>query len=246
VPYYRADLARVHHLGFGFHAEACAPGILAILEPTCARGGLVLELGCGSGLLTKYLVDAGHRVIATDASPAMLDLAHDHVGDGAELRRLTLPDDPVPDADAIVSIGHAVSYLPDEAAIERALVAIATALRPGGVFAIDICDLEWGRTRQEEPPLARIDDDWALITRYSMPSPDRFVRDMAIFTREADGRWRRDDECHENVLIDTSRAPELLAGHGVDVTVSSSFGGERLPDGLRVLVGRSSVPVTGG
>jgi hypothetical protein len=26
-PYYRKDLALVHHLGFGFHADDCAPGI---------------------------------------------------------------------------------------------------------------------------------------------------------------------------------------------------------------------------
>ena len=70
-PYYRSDLALVHRRGFGFHADMCAPGILALLEPVRARGGLVLEVGCGSGLLTRYLVDAGHRVLATDASPAL-------------------------------------------------------------------------------------------------------------------------------------------------------------------------------
>ena len=53
------------------------PGILALLEPVRARGGLVLEVGCGSGLLTRHLVDAGHRVIATDASPAMVELAQE-------------------------------------------------------------------------------------------------------------------------------------------------------------------------
>jgi hypothetical protein len=31
--YYRRDLALVHHLGFGFHADMCAPGILELLEP---------------------------------------------------------------------------------------------------------------------------------------------------------------------------------------------------------------------
>ena len=51
-PYYRADLALVHHLGFGFHADDCAPGILELLGPVRERDGLVVELGCGSGLLT--------------------------------------------------------------------------------------------------------------------------------------------------------------------------------------------------
>ncbi len=76
------------------------------------REGLVVELGCGSGLLTRHLLDGGHRVIATDASPAMLDLARDVASDAEEIRRLTLPDDPIPEADAIVSVGHALSTCP--------------------------------------------------------------------------------------------------------------------------------------
>ena len=44
--YPRARLALVHHLGFGSYGEACAPGVLALLEPVRARAGLVLELGC--------------------------------------------------------------------------------------------------------------------------------------------------------------------------------------------------------
>jgi SAM-dependent methyltransferase len=64
---YRADLALVHQQGFGFHADLCAPGILRLLEPILARRGLVVELGCGSGRLTRHLVDAGHTVVATDA-----------------------------------------------------------------------------------------------------------------------------------------------------------------------------------
>ena len=154
-PYYRRDLALAHHLGYGFHAEACAPGILALLEPVRARGGLVLELGCGSGLLTRELIGAGHRVIATDASPAMLDIARGYVTGAQDIRRLTLPDDPLPAADAVVSVGHVLSYLPDADAITAALTAIARALRPGGLFAIDLCDLSYGQNRRDSPPLGR-------------------------------------------------------------------------------------------
>jgi SAM-dependent methyltransferase len=110
----------VHHLGYGFHADACAPGVLGLLEPVRARAGLVLELGCGSGLLTRYLAEGGHLVVATDASPTMLALARDTAPGAEEIRQLVLPDDPLPACDAVVSVGHVLSYLPDEAAIERA------------------------------------------------------------------------------------------------------------------------------
>src|SRR4051794_18964748 len=167
IPYYRNNLALVHHLGFAAHAETCAPGILELLEPVRAREGVVLELGCGSGLLTKHLVAAGHHVVATDASLAMVDLARHHVPGVEDLRQLILPDDPIPVADAIVSVGHALSYLPDEEAVDRAFTAIAEALAPQGVLAVDICDLEWGEARRDAIGHARAEDDWAIITEYS-------------------------------------------------------------------------------
>jgi SAM-dependent methyltransferase len=225
----------VHHLGFGFHADATAPGILALLEPV--RGGLVLELGCGSGLLTRYLIEAGHRVVATDASPAMLALARE-TAPGAEVWQLVLPDDPLPECEAVISVGHVFSYLSDEAAIERALAAAAEALRPGGVLALDLCDLRYGELRRDDPSSSRIADDWAIVTRFSLPRPNLFVREIAAFLRGEDGAWRRDDERHENVLVDTALVPALLAKHGVKARVSESFGDEKLPDGLVAIVGR--------
>jgi SAM-dependent methyltransferase len=236
-PYYRRDLALAHHRGFGFHADACAPGILTLLEPVRARGGLVVELGCGSGLLTRHLVDAGHRVIATDASPAMLELAHELVGDAEEIRELVLPDDPIPPADAIIGVGHCLNYLPDAASIDRALIAIAQALRPGGLLAIDLCDLEWAAQRLDAKPAGWVAEDWAIVTESSVPSPDRFIRQMATFILNDDGSWRRDDERHDNVMVDTARVPGLLGEHGTEATVESSFGSETLPIGLRAVIG---------
>lgn len=242
--YYRRDLALVHHLGFGFHADECAPGILARLAPVRERQGLVLELGCGSARLTRYLVEAGHRVVATDASPAMLDLARQHAPGAEEIRRLVLPDDPLPAADAIVSIGHVLNYLPDAASVERALVAAAEALRPGGVLALDLCDLSWGEARRDAPSQGRVGGDWAIVTEFSTPAPDRFVRNMAVFTRNDDGSWRRDDERHENVLVDTATVPELLGRHGIQARVTTAFGDggrdDDLPVGLHVVIGTKS------
>lgn len=240
APYYRDDLARVHHLGFGFHAEACAPGIVRLLEPVRRRHGVVMEIGCGSGLLTAHLVGAGLRVVATDASDAMLALARDHVPGAMEIRRLTLPDDPVPGADAVVGVGHALNYLDERSQVDAALVVLARSLRPGGVMAIDLCDLRWGALRTGEPAKVWRTDDWVLVTEFSVPEPDRYVRTMTTFTRQPGGTWRRDDERHDNVLVDTSAVPDLLARHGVEARVVPSFGGEQLPAGLVAVVGRKA------
>jgi SAM-dependent methyltransferase len=244
VDYYQHDLALVHARGYGHHAENCAPGILDLLAPV--RGKLVLELGCGSGALTRHLLAAGHQVIATDASPAMVGLARAMLGGKADVQQLVLPDDPMPAADAIVSVGHVISYLPDAAAVDRALARMAQALRPGGVLAIDICDLEWGRVRAGAENFGRAGPDWAVITEFSTPAPDKFVRDITTFVPDGAGTWRRGHERHENVLMDTSLIPALLAGHDVAARVGTSFGAEHLPTGLRTVVGvRSSAARSG-
>ena len=62
MSYYQRDLAFIHDRGYGLHADRCAPGILDLLAPV--RGGLVLELGCGSGALTRHLL-ARHGVRAS-------------------------------------------------------------------------------------------------------------------------------------------------------------------------------------
>jgi hypothetical protein len=107
--------------------------------------------------------------------------------------------------------------------------------------AFDVCDLEWGLARRDAPNLGRTGPDWAIITEFSVPAPDRFVCDMTTFLPNGDGSWRRDSEHHENVLVDTARIPELLGRHGIDASTRGSFGTETLPAGLKVVIGHRPV-----
>lgn len=233
---FRADVSAVHDRAFGFHADNCAPGLLALLAPVRERGGLVLEIGCGSGLLTRHLLDAGHRVIASDASEDMLAIARRKLPDAEEIRRIALPDDPLPAADAIVGVGHPLSYLPDHADVRASLAALAGALRPGGILAVDLCDLGWHAANLGRPASSRLAEDWAMITTFHAPAEDRFAFELTVFTRNEDGTWHRDDERHDLVLTDTAQIPSWFPD--IDVTVGDSFGGEKLPAGLATVVMR--------
>ena len=94
-----------------------APPASSTSSVRCAAGRGRSWSSVGSGPLTRHLLAAGHRVVASDASPAMLDLARRHLPDGQDIRLIVLPDDPLPAVDAVVSVGHVLSYLPDEEAI---------------------------------------------------------------------------------------------------------------------------------
>ena len=55
-------------------------------------GKRVLEVGCGSGPLTEWLVDHGAAVVACDVSAAMLEIARSRLGDDVELHHHDLAE----------------------------------------------------------------------------------------------------------------------------------------------------------
>ncbi len=92
TPSYGGDLARIHHAAFGDLAEQAAPRILSWLGAAGIRDGLVVDLGCGSGLWAAAfdaVLRAGTRPMAyrtwrADADWAVL------VEVGEEARRTRL------------------------------------------------------------------------------------------------------------------------------------------------------------
>jgi SAM-dependent methyltransferase len=241
--YYGSDLAWVHHSGYSGHVANTAPGIRRLLvDCGLAPASRVLDVGCGSGLLARELLSAGFAVTGIDASDAMIEIARGHAP-GALFDVVRLPtgrpaDAPggVPGADAIVSTGHVLNYLDSRVDIHRALGELARALRPGGVFAIDLMTERFCETRDIGQVHAKVEDDWAIVTRFSRPEPYRFDRRITVFRRTDDG-WRRSDEYHRNVTADVDEALQVLRANGVDTRTRPAFGDETLPEGLVVLAG---------
>jgi len=97
-----------------------------------ARGGTILELGAGGGRDTRYLVERGYRVLATDASQEALALCRERLPD-TEVRHVDLGAPlPFPDrAFPVVLASLCLHFLP-WAETEAALTEIRRCLEPGG------------------------------------------------------------------------------------------------------------------
>lgn len=241
--YYQTDLAWVHHAGYAQHVERTCVGIMRLLrDGGLSAGACVLDIGCGSGLLARKLLDAGFVVHGVDASPAMIDLARDYAR-GANFDVMRLPTrlaagthGSLPEADAVVSTGHVLNYLDTRAHVAQALGELACAVRPGGVLAIDLMTGSYGETHAIDAVHAKVEDDWAIVTRFSRPDPNRLDRMITIFRRVGDG-WRRSDEYHRNLTFDVDDALNVLRDNGIDAQSRAAFGDEKLPEGLVVLTG---------
>lgn len=96
--------------------------------------GTILDFGCGTGSTVPYLLDLPgcHRVIATDESAGLLDVARrDHRDANATF--VTLGEKLDAEADVAYCNGVFHHIPPVERA--RAVAYVWKALRPGGVFA---------------------------------------------------------------------------------------------------------------
>jgi len=141
--YYREDLAYIHDVGHAGFALESAPGILEILRQGGLREGLVVDLGCGSGLWARELVDAGYRVLGIDISEAMIEIARRRVPE-AEFRVGSLFEADIPPCVAVTSLGKVLNYLFDPNNDGQRLLGpfrrVYSALAPGGVFVFDVAE----------------------------------------------------------------------------------------------------------
>ena len=102
-------------------------------------GGRLLELGVGTGRLAAPLAAAGLQVVGVDSSPAMLDrLAERPGGDAVEVVCGDMVDD-LPDGpfDSALVAYNTIFNLLDASTQQRCFDAVASRLRPGGVFVVE-------------------------------------------------------------------------------------------------------------
>jgi SAM-dependent methyltransferase len=103
------------------------------------RGGDILELGCGSGRVTRLLAQSEARVAGVDVSPELLAIARRRVAADrvwlllADMRQLAFRCR----FDAIVAPDDPFSHLTSDADRARVLAGVAGHLAPTGRFVLD-------------------------------------------------------------------------------------------------------------
>ena len=136
MTFYPADLARIHDEGFGDFARAAA---CALLERRPAAG-LVVELGCGSGISSQIFARNGYDVLGIDLSAEMLAIAQRRVPVG-DFRQGSIWDAELPRCTAVTAIGEVINYAADQRAGAERLPGLFErvhhALQPGGLFMFD-------------------------------------------------------------------------------------------------------------
>jgi SAM-dependent methyltransferase len=233
---YPEDLAYIHASGFTALAETAAPAIVELLRGSGIDGGLVVDLGCGSGITSRALVDAGYRVVGIDTSRPLLARAR-RAAPGARFKHASFLDEPLPECVAILAVGEVLCYTTES--LEPVFRRVYRALRPGGLFVFDLAGP--GRVPGGGPVRSWAEGaDWAvLVETEEDPAQRLLTRRMTTFRRG--GRsWRRRRQTHRQHLHPPSDIGARLRRAGFTVRFRRGYGGERFARGHYVVVARKA------
>ncbi|HET8986772.1 MAG TPA: class I SAM-dependent methyltransferase [Trueperaceae bacterium] len=117
--------------GSPHHRKAAIPTVMRLAE--VVKGELVLDVGCGQGVLAHHVLKAGARYLGVDASQAMIRLAKRRregvdfeVGDARDLMGTTSVER------GSVDVAVLMLSLQDMDPLDQVVASVATTLRPGG------------------------------------------------------------------------------------------------------------------
>ncbi len=170
----------------------------SLAEAAASPGRNVLEIGCGTGALTRRLVERGATVTALDQNPEMLEQARARLADAPPgavswIERTASEIDALPEAgfDAIV----ASLCLSEMSGSERWFVlrAALQRLRPGGVLAAgdEVRPRRlWQRVLHACLRAPQVALAWLVVGSTSHPIPDLASEVRAAgFELRAETRW---------------------------------------------------------
>jgi SAM-dependent methyltransferase len=231
---YREDLAYIHDVGYGHFARRAAPGLLEMLRQTGAVSGLVVDLGCGSGIWARELCDAGYDVLGVDQSAAMIAMACNRVPEGT-FRQGSFLTAKFPPCVAVTAVGECFNYLFDRRNSRRKLLGlfcrVYNALHSGGIFIFDVAGpgrgAKLGSQRHH-----REGKDWAVFVATEEDRQRMLLTRSITSFRKIGNLYRRDEEVHRLRLYRPTELANSLRDCGFRVRTLRGYGPMCFPPGL--------------
>ena len=165
---------------------------------------LVLDLGCGTGKITRRLRDCGYDLIGVDSSVEMLDIAIEKESDRQEkedgsilylnqdMRELDLYGT----VKAVVSICDCMNYITDFDDLVTVFKLVNVFLDPKGVFIFDL-NTEYKYTSIGETVIAEDREDKSFIWDNYYDEDEKINSyGLSVFIKADDGRFDKYSEEH--------------------------------------------------
>lgn len=197
--------------------------LIGLLKEYGVEDGLVLELGCGTGSMTRLLTSAGYDMIGVDNSPDMLEIAMEKkMEDGQDILYL-LQDmrqfELYGTVKAVVCVCDSINYITDEEDLLEVFRLVNNYLDPGGIFIFDMNTEYKYREIMGQNTIAENREDASFIWDNYYDEEEKINEyDLALFIpEERDGEvlYRKYEEVHYQKAYDPDTVKRLLKQAGM-------------------------------
>lgn len=170
--------------------------LCTLLHSRGVRGGLLLDLACGTGSLTARLCEKGFEVIGVDASPEMLCAAREKLAPFGTRALLLCQDmtelDLYGTVDAAVCTLDSLNHLTEPDEVRETLRRVSLFLNPNGVFVFDVnTPYKHEKVLGERTFVYETDGVYCVWQNDYRPETRTVDIVLDIFTETPDGRYER-------------------------------------------------------
>ena len=175
--------------------------LITILEKYQIPKELVLDLGCGTGTLTRLLSKAGYDMIGVDNSAQMLSIAmskkEEHKEDILYLLQDMREFELYGTVGAVISVCDSLNYLLEEEDLVQTFRLVNNYLDPKGIFIFDFNTVYKYKDIIGDAVIAENREECSFIwENYYHQEEEINEYDLTVFVREEENMFRRFQENH--------------------------------------------------
>ena len=221
-----------------------------------SEAGLLLDLGCGTGVFTRMMREHGYDCIGVDLSEQMLEVAMQHESDRGsddgripyllqDMRELELYST----VGAVVSICDCINYLLSPDDVLRTFKSVNNYLYPHGLFIFDFNTVHYYRDVLGDDVIAENRPEGSFIWENFYDEETGINEcDLTIYARSDDepgdtdktesAAYVRLEETHEQRGYDAEEMTDLIVRAGMKIVrvFDSDTDGEVTDDTSRVCI----------
>ena len=170
--------------------------LISLLKEYQVTDGTVVELGCGTGKMTRLLADAGYDMVGVDNSAEMLEIA----GERQEEEER-----------------NSMNYILEPEDLKKVFELVKEYLAEDGVFIFDLNTVHKYRDLMGECTISENREESSFIWENYFYE-DEMVNeyDLTLFIREESDLYRKYEELHYQKAYELEQVKELLLQAGME------------------------------
>ena len=198
--------------------EAWEKYLVDILKAEGINDGLLLELGCGTGRMTRLLAAEGYDMIGVDNSEEMLSVAREYTMENTEILYL-LQDmrefELYGTIRAVVSVCDSMNYITEEEDLLQVFRLVNNYLDPGGVFIFDLNTI-YKYEQLGESVIAENREASSFIWENWYDEEEQINEyDLTLFIENKEGLYEKYEETHYQRAYELDIICDLLKQAGL-------------------------------